>query len=174
MTSSLPIKQDDLYMGLAEINGLLLHDKNALEIEYQVKDAVLGLMDSKVKRCRIPLAIVESIRVEKKWFSGRFKIYLNRLPDLDSAFTIEENYISFTIKKKDLEKAHRLRSNVMLELSEQRLRDLDEEGDSSFRTEHDEREDSTEWVRGDSDSNPEQRKGNSSLENMLRKSDPDR
>ncbi|MEX2600228.1 MAG: hypothetical protein WD355_01190 [Balneolaceae bacterium] len=170
MTTSLPIKQDDLYMGLAEINGLLLHENHALEIEYQVKDTVLGLIDSKVKRCKIPLAIVESVGVEKKWFSGRINIYLNRLPDLDSAFQIKENFLSLKIKKRDLEKAHRIRSAVMLELSERRLRELDEDEEPYGQQETAGTGSREEWVKSDSGKQAEHRGG---LENMLRKKDSD-
>jgi hypothetical protein len=125
----LPIKQDDIYMGLAEINGLIRAEENALEIEYKVKDDVFGMFDSKIKSCRIPFRFIDSIEVEQKWMSGRFHIYLNRLPDLDTAFRLTENCITFKFKNKEIGKAKSIRSRLMLEISEQKLRDLEEEMD---------------------------------------------
>ena len=123
----LPIKQDDIYMGLAEINGLIRAGGETLEIEYKVKDDVFGMFDSKIKSCHIPLHMIDSIEVEPKWLSGRFHIFLNRLPDLDTAFRLNENCLTFKFKKKELEKAKSFRSMLMLEISEQKLKDLDDE-----------------------------------------------
>jgi hypothetical protein len=45
----LPIKQKDVYGGLAEITGLIRRDSDTLVLEYQVKDDVLGMFNSDVK-----------------------------------------------------------------------------------------------------------------------------
>lgn len=123
----LPVKQDDIYMGLAEVSGLLRFEENALILEYQVKDEVLGMFDSKMKSFRIPLNIIDFIELEKKWFVWRFNIYLNRLFSSDKPIRIEENCLSFKFKKKEIEKAKSLKSQLLIEISEQKLKDLQEE-----------------------------------------------
>lgn len=123
----LPFKQKEIYLGLAEISGLLRVADNTLEIEYKVKDTTLGFLDSSVKTCYIPLGIIDSVEVEKKWFSGRFELTFNRIPNLDNPFQLEGNSLRLSVKKKDLEKAQAFRSKLMYEILENKLDHLDEE-----------------------------------------------
>lgn len=123
----LPFKQKQIYLGLAEIHGLLRTLDDSLEIEYKVKDTTLGFMDSSVKSCHIPLHIIDSIEIDKKLFSGRFEITFNRLPDLDNPFQLEENRLTLSVKKKDLDKARSFRSELMNRILERKLDDLDDD-----------------------------------------------
>lgn len=160
----LPFKQKEIYLGLAEISGLLRILDKALEFEYQVKDKAFGFLDSSVKSCRIPLRIIDSIEVEKKWFSGRFEITFNRIPALDNPFQLEGNQLKLNVKKRDLEKARTFRSKLMYEILERKMNQMDEEGDqeeksfSSNRTSHSRPQ----------RTRPGKQTGNGGLENMLR------
>lgn len=125
----LPFKQKEIYLGLAEISGLMRVVNDVLEIEYKVKDTTLGLLDSSVKTCRIPLEMIDSIEVQKKWFSARFELIFNRLPDLDNPFQLENNRLKLSVKKEHLEKAQSFRSKLMYEILEGKLENLDEDED---------------------------------------------
>jgi hypothetical protein len=121
----LPIKQKDVYGGLAEITGLIRKDSDTLVIEYQVKDDVLGMFNSDVKILELPFNYIHSIEVEKKWFVCDFEIYLNRLPSIQKPLVIRENCLSFRINKKDIEKARNIRTSLMIAISEKHLSDMD-------------------------------------------------
>jgi hypothetical protein len=123
----LPIKQKDVYGGLAEITGLIRKDVDTLIVEYQVKDDVLGMFNSDVKVLDLPFSHIQSIEVEKKWFVCNFEIYLNRLPTIQKPLVIRENCLSFRINKKHIEKARTIRTSLMIAISEKRLSDMDEE-----------------------------------------------
>lgn len=124
---NLPFKQKEIYLGLAEIHGLLRVVDQSLELEYRVKDTTLGFLDSSVKSCRIPLRIIDSIEVEKKWFSGKFELTFNRIPALDNPFQLEGNSLKLSVKKADFDQAKSFRSKLMYEILERKLDDLDEE-----------------------------------------------
>jgi len=126
---TLPFKQKDIYLGLAEISGLLRVAQNVLEIEYQVKDTTLGLMDSSVKSCHIPFHIIESIEVEEGWFSGKLELTFNRIPDLDNPFQLDGNSLKLSVNKRDLEKAKTFRSKLMVEIMERKIDELDNKND---------------------------------------------
>lgn len=128
----LPFKQKEIYLGLAEINGLLRILDETLEFEYQVKDTTLGFLDSSIKTCRIPLRIIDTIEVEKKWFSGKFELTFNRIPDLDNPFQLEGNSLKLSVKKNDLDKARTFRSKLMYKILEQKLDNLEEEEKEEF------------------------------------------
>lgn len=135
----LPIKQKDVYGGLAEITGLIRRDSSTLVVEYQVKDDVLGMFNSDVKILELPYDHIHSVEVKKKWFVTDFEIYLNRLPSIEKPLVISENCLSFRISKKDIEKARSIRTNLMIAISEKRLSDMDEEDDDmsdDFKEEH--------------------------------------
>lgn len=125
----LPFKQTEIYLGLAEISGLLRIVDDVLEIEYQVKDTTLGFLDSSVKSCQIPLRIIDSVEVEKKWFSGKFELTFTRIPALDNPFQLENNRLKLSVKKQHLDKAKAFRAKLMYEILELKLDHLDENGE---------------------------------------------
>lgn len=149
-------------MGLAELTGLLRVEKDTIVLEYSLKDEMLGMFNSDLKVLNIPFHTVEEIRVKKKWFSARFEIHLNRLPKTDKSLSLNGNVISFIIKKNEVQKAHSIRSSLMLRISEKRLRDLDDDVN-----EQDERED-FQFTTKSQHSGPASEEG---LKNMLRDSD---
>lgn len=159
----LPFKQKDIYLGLAEISGLLRVVDDTLEIEYKVKDTTLGFLDSSVKTCYIPLRIIDSTEVEKKWFSGRFELRFNRIPDLDNPFQLEGNSLKLSVKKNDLDKARSFRSKLMVEILELKLDQLDEDEEKE-----------PEYRPGQNKKTHQQKKSEENtngLRNMLRDSD---
>ena len=95
----LPVRQSDIYGGLAEISGLVRMKDETLIIEYQVQDELFGMLQSNVKNVKLPFTMIDSIEVEKRWFRHRFKIFLNQLPDTEKPLTIEGNCLTFLIKK---------------------------------------------------------------------------
>lgn len=122
---TLPFKQKDIYLGLAEISGLLRIEGDSLEIEYKVNDTTLGFLDSSVKSCHIPLRIIDSIEVEKKLFSAKFELTFNRIPDLGNPFQLEGNSLTFSVKKKDLERARSFRSSLMFRLLDREVEQME-------------------------------------------------
>lgn len=123
----LPIRQDDQYMGMAELSGLLRVEKEHVVLEYSLKDEVLGMFNSDLKVLKIPLQTIDDIKVKKKWFSVRFIIHLNSLPKTDKSLHLKENTISFIVKKRELDRAESIRSSLMLRISEDKLQRLEDE-----------------------------------------------
>lgn len=133
----LPIRQNEQYMGLAELSGLLRVEKGSIVLEYSLKDEMIGMFNSELKILEIPFHAVEEIRVKKKWFSARFEIHLNRLPKTDKSLSIKGNVISFIIKKQEVQKAHSIRSSLMLRISEERLLKLERDEESEQEEKND-------------------------------------
>ena len=94
----LPVKQTDIYGGLAEVTGLIRKQESMLVLEYQVKDDVFGMFNSNIRTLELPFHQIDSIEVKKRWFSARFEIYLNRLPAIKKPLHLNENCLSFDIK----------------------------------------------------------------------------
>ena len=161
----LPIKQKNVYGGMAEIAGLIRRDSDTLVIEYQVKDDVLGMFNSDIKVLELPLSHIHSVEVEKKWFVCDFEIYLNRLPSIQKPLVIRENCLSFRINKKDIEKARTIRTSLMIAISEKRLSDMDSE-DGGMSDEFSEPQNNTGTIK----ERPRDTDGSNGLKNILRDS----
>ncbi len=159
----LPIKQDDLHGGFAKLSGLLRVEENAIVLEYKVSDDLFEFFESDVKNLKINLRTIEEIKVEKKWFSGRFTICLNQLPKGKHSLCLKENIISLKVKKEELEKAHRIRSSLMLKISEERLRQIEE---NELHQQTDDTSGLFEFTRSTSETG----NNNDGLKNMLRDS----
>lgn len=114
--STLPFKQKEIYLGLAEIRGLLRVLDEKLEIEYIVKDTSLGLLDSNVKVCSIPFSVIDSVEFEETWFSVKVEFSFNRIPDLPYPFTLDNLEMTLTTKKKHLQQAKSFRSALAAKL----------------------------------------------------------
>lgn len=162
----LPIRQDDQYMGMAELSGLLRVEKEHVVLEYSLKDEVLGMFNSDLKVLKIPLLTIDDIKVKKKWFSVRFVIYLNRLPKTDKSLHLKENTISFIVKKSELERAESIRSSLMLRISEEKLQRLEDED-----IQQKEKEIDFEFYTKPENSRTSSYRDEDGLKNMLRDSD---
>ena len=123
----LPVKQNDQYGGWAELSGLLRVEPDSLVLEYTLTDDVLGVFNSDVKTLKIPFVAIEDVQIKKKWFSARFEVYLNRLPKTEKSLSLKKNCLSFTIKKSELNQAKSLKSKLMLNVSEEKLRRIESE-----------------------------------------------
>lgn len=135
----LPIRQKDIYGGLAEISGLIRVENLKVIVEYQVQDELFGMMNSNPKRAILPYSMIDSVEVDKKWFTHYFNIYLNQFPDVEKPLSLKGNLLSFAIKKADREKALQLKSRLMLSISEYKLNKLDEDfSDEDFEINHSE------------------------------------
>jgi hypothetical protein len=65
--NSVPFKIGDLYAGLGECHGLLRDEGHHLSFEFQTMDSVAGIIKSKVKQVRAPLADLVSVTLTKGW-----------------------------------------------------------------------------------------------------------
>jgi len=157
----LPIKKQDVYGGFATLSGLTRASEDHLIVEYQVQDELFGWFDSNVIKISIPFHLIRNVTVEENWFTNKFTIHFNKLPKLRKPLKVRGNTLSFYIKKSNLEDAKKLKSHLMIAISERQLAAMDEEMDPL------EASDSSVTIQDMS--NPEKSPGeSSSLKNMLK------
>jgi hypothetical protein len=66
--NAVPFELGDVYQGFASGNGLIRAEDQHLCLEFQVQDAVVGLIKSGVTQLRIPIDDLASVALEKRWF----------------------------------------------------------------------------------------------------------
>ncbi len=65
--NAVPFTLGSLYGGFGQGEGLLREEGDHLCLEFQVKDAVAGILKSGVRRARIPLKDLVSVTLTKGW-----------------------------------------------------------------------------------------------------------
>lgn len=78
----LPFRISGVYAGFAEIRGILKPGKDALILDFEVKESVLDLLRLHSNVVTIPLAEIASVQFQPGWFRHRIIIAVNRLEAL--------------------------------------------------------------------------------------------
>jgi hypothetical protein len=110
-----------------KVEGILRVEEEKLIFEYQKKDDVLEVYSSDLKTVRIPLSELDMMEYKKGWFSGKLILHgktaksFGELPGKDLTERI------LKVKRKHRETAASISSNLNLKLSEQKLKELDED-----------------------------------------------
>ena len=123
--SSLPFTLPEVYHGLAEGHGRLHVGEEGLRLEYRVKDAVLGLLKSRVREVFLSYGDIEEFEFRDGWLRRSFVIHVNTMQVASDFPGAEEGHIVLRFRKIDRDRLRGAASQISLRLSEYRLRRLD-------------------------------------------------
>ncbi|GAB5409792.1 MAG: hypothetical protein BalsKO_21570 [Balneolaceae bacterium] len=125
---SLPFYMDDLNGGLMMLEGILRVEKGKLYFEFQKKDVFFEAYKSDLKEIEIDLSEISMMEYKKGFFTSKLIIYSKRASAFQDFPGSKLTERILKVKKKNREVAASISSNVNLELSERKLKELD--GDS--------------------------------------------
>jgi hypothetical protein len=101
-----PFHSDDMSGGLARCNGLLKDMGDALVLEIQVQDNVIGVLKSAVQEIRVPIGDVVSLDMKNGWLGSNFGVKLvlqtNRVELLDAIPSASQGRVELSIARKDV------------------------------------------------------------------------
>lgn len=122
---TVPFIIPEINNGFQQAEGLLKVSKEQLELEFEVKDSILGVIKSGVKDAIIPFSDLKSIDFKRGWFTA--KIILNgtsmkAFKDLPGS---ELASCTLKVKRKHRDEAESLISQARLQLSEYKLDQFD-------------------------------------------------
>lgn len=115
----------EAYHGLAEVSGMLRLERKKLILEYQVKDALVGMIKSDPKELQIPFDNLLEVEYKLNWVLSRFKLHINSMHILGKFPVGKDGVITLKIKRKQKKTAQELASTINLKLSEHRLEMMD-------------------------------------------------
>lgn len=118
---------DDASYGLRAVTGVINYDGKTLHIEYQSKDAIVGIVKGDVNDLHIPLEKIREVQTKKKWFSRVLIVKVDSLRTLEGMPGVKLNTLEMKIKKEDFNMAQNLASTINLQRSELRLNELRDE-----------------------------------------------
>lgn len=117
-TFSIPIKLSDSFEGFAESKGLLLLKNGAIIIQFQTKDAILGMVKSDLKNVDIPLENLIEISYKKSIFGNKLILLVDNLSFVEQLPSSDSNEIVLSIARKDIDTAIDLVRALKLDQSE--------------------------------------------------------
>ncbi|XWN36254.1 MAG: hypothetical protein ROO71_09860 [Balneola sp.] len=123
---SLPFIIDQLNGGFMLVEGILSVKSQKLFIEFQKKDAVMGAYKSDLATVEIPFSEIDMMEYKKGFFSSKLIIHGKNARALTELPGDELTSRTLKVKKKNKEVAANISSKVNLELSEMKLKELDE------------------------------------------------
>lgn len=129
---SIPFSLPDAYGGMADADGILGFDGNTLRLEFQVKDAIFGIVKSGVKEIELDVSEVASIQFKRKVFRGQILLRSHSVNAVSEIPGQKGGELKITVKKRYCDDAEELISNLRLAVTEARLKALDEKAQKNF------------------------------------------
>ena len=118
----------DAYEGFAETQGVVREGKEVISIEFQTKDAFIGLLKSDVKTIDIPFSEINDVLFNSNFFTAKLRIQLKTLYAARDFPTTKNGEIQLSISRKNRKQARNFASTVGLSISQyQMMKDAEED-----------------------------------------------
>lgn len=124
---TIPFEIPDVNHGFVEVKGLLHVKENSLVLEFDQRDAFVGVIKSDLKEVSIPFSEIDSLRVIKKFWSMRVEISGTSMRSLREVPGSEQGRCVLKIKRKHRDEAIDVISSARVALSEYKLHRIGEE-----------------------------------------------
>ncbi len=122
---SVPFTLSELYQGLAEGDGILRIEPDALVLEFQVRDAIFGVLKTEIKELRIRFEDIDTVEMRKRWWSRSLRLRTHSLRVAAAIPGMKGGDVVIRIKRRDLLAARLAVSRLALLMSEARLRRIE-------------------------------------------------
>jgi hypothetical protein len=126
-TPSVPVEISNINHGFQEAKGLMKVKEDGLYLEFEVKDSFVGLITSGVRSAVISYADLEDVRFEKGWWFGKIILEGMSMKVFEDLPGSEQGRVRFKVKRSDRDDAKNAVSSARVHLSEQKLKELDDE-----------------------------------------------
>lgn len=114
---------------LSESSGLLKLEGRNLIMEYQTRDAVLGMLKSSVKEITFSLGDVQKLAFSKGFFSSKIVIQSKLMRTFEKVPGSAQGNVELKIQRSDRQAAEYLISAANLRMSEMKIEALDDTDD---------------------------------------------
>ncbi|PKD43617.1 hypothetical protein [Rhodohalobacter barkolensis] len=125
MSRRIPFRIKNLNYGLTEAKGLLHIGEDELILEFESQDTVVGLIKSDLKELKISFEDIEEINYKPGWFGAKIEIVGKSMKVMNELPGADHGTATVYIRRKDKKIAERVLSKARLELSEFKLKELE-------------------------------------------------
>ena len=124
---SIPVKFPEIYEGFADAEGVLRIAADALTLEYQVKDNLIGVVKSGVKAAVIPFERIDEVDFRSNFIRTRLNIRVDSLQVVEDVPGAKQGKIVLKIPRRYRREAAEMAHEVSIRVSQRKLDRL--EGD---------------------------------------------
>lgn len=122
---NIPFKIKDLFSGFGEARGLMRLTEEGIRLEYQVQDAVIGIIKSSIRELLIPYEEIESIRFHRRWWRRSIEIQTKSLRIPAAIPGQSGSSVTIRVFARDRVKIEESLSHASLRLSEIKLQRIE-------------------------------------------------
>ena len=133
-TPVVPFFIDQIYQGFATARGLASMTSDGLTLEFEVKDAVVGVLRTGPRHVHIELDHLGGVELITGWFTTRLRIRTRTMAALSAVPGDHTDCIQLGVRRQDRPMAQALASAIALRLSERQLEILGRGADAVTET----------------------------------------
>ncbi|MCB9069811.1 MAG: hypothetical protein H6629_18690 [Calditrichae bacterium] len=123
--SRIAFKIPSVYSDLGEGDGVLHLENDQILIEYQIKDAFIGVLKSNIQKVIVPLVDIHDIVFQSKLIHSKLILSTKKMSTLANIPGSEKGEIKLNIARSDKANAQQFVEDVMFRVSELRLKQMD-------------------------------------------------
>lgn len=127
---SIPIKFPEIYEGFAEAEGVLRISSDALTLEYQVKDNLIGIMKSGVLTAAIPFERIDEVDFRSNFIRTRLNIRVDSMQVVEDVPGAKQGKVSLKIPRRYRKEAAVIAHEASIRSSQSKLDRLESDADS--------------------------------------------
>lgn len=124
---SIPVKFPEIYEGFADADGVLRISSDALTLEYQVKDNLIGVVKSDVKAAVIPFERIDEVDFRSNFIRTSLNVRVDSLQVVEDVPGAKQGKINLKIPRRYRREAAEMAHEASIRVSQSKLDRL--EGD---------------------------------------------
>jgi hypothetical protein len=129
---SVPFEIPNVNHGFQVAKGILKLRSDGIELEFETKDAILGVISSGVQSVQLSYSELESIRFDKGWFSAKIILEAISMRVLEDIPGTEQATCMLKVNRKHKDEAQKVISTARMQLSEHKLDRMDGGGEDEY------------------------------------------
>ena len=127
---SIPVRFPEIYEGLADAEGVLRISHDALTLEYQVKDGLIGVVKSGVKTAVIPFDHIDEVDFRSNFLWTRLNIRVDSMQIVGDVPGAKQGKIILKIPRRYKREAREIAHEASIRVSQSKLDRLDSDMDA--------------------------------------------
>ena len=124
---SIPVKFPEIYEGFADAEGVLRISSEALTLEYQVKDNLIGVVKSGVRTAVIPFERIDEVDFRSNFFRTAINIRVSSMQVVEDVPGAKQGRVRLKIPRRYKREAAEIAHEASIRSSQSKLDRL--EGD---------------------------------------------
>ena len=127
---SIPVRFPEIYQGLADAEGMLRISPDALTVEYQVKDNLLGVVKSGVSTAVIPFDHIDEVDLRSNFIRTNINIRVDSMQIVDDVPGAKQGIVRLKIPRRYKKEAAVIAHEASIRSSQSKLDRLEGDADA--------------------------------------------